>query len=135
MKYRIPAANEPVLAGYLHALDHTDRLARSLDSRFRLPLTKLRFGWDPIIGLVPIAGDLAGLALSFGIIASARKLGASPALLRRMALNAGIDALVGAIPVAGPVFDFFFKANLRNVHLLMDEIRRKRAPTRGMIDS
>lgn len=128
MKYQIPATNEAVPAEYLRALDHTDRLARSLDSQFRLPLTKLRFGWDPIIGLVPIAGDLVGLALSLRIIASARKLGASPALLRRMTLNAGIDALAGAVPIAGPVFDLFFRANLRNVHLLMDEIRRKRAP-------
>jgi len=128
MTYQIPTAKEPVPAEYLRALDHTDRLASLLDSQFRLPLTRLRFGWDPVIGLVPIVGDLAALALSLRIISSARKLGASPALLRRMALNAGIDALAGVVPIAGTVFDFFFRANLRNVGLLMDEIRRKRAP-------
>lgn len=128
MTHRIPAANEPVPPEFLAALDGIDRLATTLDHQLRLPFTTIRFGWDPVIGLVPIAGDLASLALSVRIIFSARALGASPGAIRRMAVNAGIDALVGAVPIAGTVFDIYFKANLRNVHLLMDEIRRSRDP-------
>lgn len=126
MRYRTPASNEQVSVEYLRALDGIDRLACRLDLQFRVPLTRIRFGWDPIIGLVPIAGDLIALAYSLKIIASARQLGASRPLLLRMAVNAGIDALAGCIPIAGTLFDLFFRANLRNVDLLMDEIRRAR---------
>jgi hypothetical protein len=62
MKFQIPAANEPVATDYLRKLDKIDRLAESLDARFRLPLTNVRFGWDPLIGIIPIAGDLVALA-------------------------------------------------------------------------
>lgn len=126
MRYNIPTANEPVRPDYLRALDDIDRLACILDSQFRLPLTQVRFGWDPAIGLVPIAGDLVSLTLSLKIIGTARRLGASPALLRRMIINALVDALAAAVPIAGTIFDVFFRANLRNVELLMDEIRQAR---------
>ena len=105
MKHRIPGASEPVPADYVEALDSIDRLAIRLDCQFRLPLMSIRFGWDPLIGLVPIAGDLIALALAIRIVAQARALGASPRAQRRMALNAGIDALVGAVPIAGTIFD------------------------------
>lgn len=128
MKHRIPGASEPVPADYLEALDSIDRLAIRLDHQFRVPLMSIRFGWDPLIGLVPIAGDLIALALAIRIVAQARALGASPRAQRRMALNAGIDALVGAVPIAGTIFDVYFKANVRNVDLLMEEIRKSRDP-------
>ena len=126
MRFQIPAANEPVASDYLRRLDEIDRLADSLDARFRLPLTSFRFGWDPLIGLIPIAGDLAALALSVRIIATARTLGAPASIVRRMVFNAGLDAVLGAIPLAGTIFDLLFKANMRNVQLLMDEIRVRR---------
>jgi hypothetical protein len=126
MRMQIPAANEPVPVEYLRSLDSMDRLAESLDYRFRLPLTTVRFGWDPVLGLIPILGDLVSAALSIRIVMAARGLGASPPLVRRMAYNVALDAIVGAIPLAGTVFDLFFRANLRNVHLLMDDIRSKR---------
>lgn len=127
MRYRIPGANEAVPAAYLQALGEIERLATQLDAQFTLPLTNIRFGWDPVVCLVPIAGDVVSLALSFRIIASARKLGASRRAIRRMVWNATIDAVVGAIPIAGTAFDVLFRANLRNLDLLMDEIRRSRA--------
>ena len=126
MRFQIPAANEPVASDYLRRLDEIDRLADSLDARFRLPLTSFRFGWDPLIGLIPIAGDLAALALSVRIIATARTLGAPASIVRRMIFNAGLDAVLGAIPLAGTIFDVLFKANMRNLQLLMDEIRNRR---------
>jgi hypothetical protein len=127
MRFQLPAANGPVASDYLRKLDQIDRLADTLDVRFKLPLTNIRFGWDPLIGLVPVAGDLAALALSVRIIATARTLGAPASILRRMVFNAGLDAVLGAIPLAGTVFDLLFKANVRNVQLLMDEIRIRRS--------
>lgn len=96
----------------------TERLARLLDSQFRVPGTGLRFGLDGIFGLVPGVGDAAGLALSSMVIVQAVRLGARGATVARMVLNVAIDAVFGSIPVLGSVFDFAFKANNRNVALL-----------------
>jgi hypothetical protein len=96
----------------------TERLARLLDSQFRVPGTRLRFGVDGILGLVPGVGDAAGLALSSMVIVQAVRLGARGATVARMVLNVAIDAVVGSIPLLGSVFDFAFKANSRNVALL-----------------
>jgi Domain of unknown function (DUF4112) len=93
-------------------------LAQALDARFRLPGTPFRFGWDAIIGLVPGAGDTLGaLAGSYGLYVAAR-LGAPAVILARMLLNLAIDLTIGAVPVAGDLFDFAWRSNLRNVALL-----------------
>ncbi|MCC7251865.1 DUF4112 domain-containing protein [Hyphomicrobium sp.] len=123
---QVPAGNEPTPVEYLRSLDGIDRLAESLDCQFRLPFTKIRFGWDPVLGLIPIAGDLVSAALAIRIVVVARRLGAPGPLVRRMAYNVAIDVVFGAIPLAGTVFDIFFRANLQNVHLLMNDIRSKR---------
>lgn len=96
----------------------TERLARLLDSQFRVPGTSLRFGVEPLLGLVPGVGDAAGLAMSSAVIVQAVRLGARGATVARMVLNVAIDAVFGSIPLLGSVFDFAFKANNRNVALL-----------------
>lgn len=96
----------------------TERLARLLDSQFRVPGTRMRFGVDGVLGLVPGVGDAAGLALSTMVIVQAVRLGARGSTVVRMVLNVALDAVVGAIPFLGSVFDFAFKANTRNVALL-----------------
>lgn len=96
----------------------TERLARLLDSQFRVPGTRLRFGIDGVLGLLPGVGDAAGLALSSMVIVQAVRLGARGATVARMVLNVAIDTVLGAVPVLGSVFDFAFKANNRNVALL-----------------
>jgi len=103
----------------------TERLARLLDSQFRVPGTSLRFGVEPLLGLVPGLGDAAGLALSSAVIVQAVRLGARGATVARMVLNVAIDAVFGSVPLLGSVFDFAFKANNRNVALLQ---RHERDP-------
>ena len=98
--------------------EQIDALARLLDSQFRFPGTNRRFGIDGILGLVPGVGDAAGLALSAGVIVKAIGLGARGATLTRMVLNVVLDTVVGTIPVIGTIFDFVYKANVRNVALL-----------------
>jgi hypothetical protein len=39
-----------------------------------------------------------------------------------MALNVAIEALVGAVPLAGDLFDAAWKANQRNLRLLEDAL-------------
>jgi hypothetical protein len=95
------------------------QLADWLDTRFAIPGTNLRFGFDSIIGLVPGIGDLITTVLGAYIVMRAHELGAPKLLLVRMVGNLAIDSLVGAIPILGDLFDFAFKSHLRNVRLLL----------------
>lgn len=99
-----------------------DRLSTLLDSRFRIPGTPMRFGWDSILGLVPGAGDLASLGPSAYLIYRGHRLGARKRTILRMTANTGLDFIVGAVPVLGDVFDLVFKANNRNFALLRKEL-------------
>lgn len=92
------------------------RLARLLDSQFSIG--NFRFGLDPLLGLIPGIGDFISLSASGGFLALAAKHGASRKLLILMSLNVLLDAIIGTIPIIGQIFDFFYKANNRNVRLL-----------------
>lgn len=105
------------------------RFAELLDSGIRIPRTQLRFGLDPLIGLIPGVGDAAGAVLAGWILVEAIRLGASRATLVRIAGNIALDAGVGAVPLIGDIFDFAWKANVRNVTLLE---RHLRDPARAM---
>jgi hypothetical protein len=101
-----------------HHLQRYQKLARSLDARFRIPGTPFRFGWDAILGLIPGVGDAAGGLLgSYGLYVATR-LGAPWVVLARMLLNLALDLVIGSLPVAGDLFDFAWRGNLRNLALL-----------------
>ena len=100
------------------ALERVRRLGWLLDDSIPLPGTNRRFGLDPLVGLLPIAGDLSTGVLSVYIVTEAVAVGVSRATLVRMLLNVAIDVVVGSIPVLGALFDFAWKANERNVSLL-----------------
>lgn len=108
-----------------HSYRDVQLLARIMDTAFSIPGTRFRFGIDSLIGLIPGAGDLAGLAVSIYILVRARQIGVPWPLLSRMFANVLIDAGVGSIPVLGDIFDFAFKANARNVDLLKDYLRTR----------
>jgi hypothetical protein len=93
-------------------------LAHWLDAGIRVPGTNIRFGLDPLLGLIPGVGDAAGAVLAGWILVEALRLGASRATVLRIAGNVALDAGLGAIPLLGDIFDFAWKANLRNVALL-----------------
>ncbi len=95
-----------------------DKLARWMDARFTIPGTSIRFGLDGILGLVPGAGDISTLAVSGYMIAIMARNGAGGYVLARMILNVTIDAVFGAIPFIGDIFDFAWKANMKNMRLM-----------------
>jgi hypothetical protein len=107
------------------SLARLKRLAHLMDSALRIPGTRIRFGADSALGLIPGAGDVIGLGLSAFALMEAWRLGAPPQLIARMIGNVAIDTGLGAIPIAGDIFDLLFKSNTRNLKLLLDHFERE----------
>jgi hypothetical protein len=114
-KTRIDTAHQRGSAG-VHG--RVRRLATALDTAIRIPGTGIRFGIDPIIGLLPGVGDVLGGVLSTYIIFEAILARASSPVLMRMVLNTGLDMLLAAVPIVGDAFDFSWRSNTRNLRLL-----------------
>ncbi len=112
-------------------LDTLRRWAGLLDNAFRVPGTNIRFGLDPILGLVPGIGDLATPALAVLLLVHGARVRVPKIVLARMVLNALIDFVVGAIPVVGDLFDFGWKSNVWNLALLERHARPGARATRG----
>ena len=106
-------------------LDDLDLLANLMDSAFTIPGTSIRFGLDPLIGLLPGIGDTISLLISGYIVRRAHELGAPPHLKARMLFNIFMDWLIGIVPFAGDIFDIGWKANRRNVDLLKKHMKGK----------
>lgn len=84
-------------------------IARWLDDRYL----------DPIIGfLLPGFGDAIGLFFGLYIVALAVNRGLPAVIIARMVMNLALDALVGAVPFLGDLFDAFFKSHRKNLALL-----------------
>jgi len=94
------------------------RLADLTDRAVRVPFTRIEFGLDAVLGLLPGAGDAAGALLSAYIVAVGAREGVSGPTLLRMLANVAFETLVGVVPLVGDVFDAGWKANVRNVRLL-----------------
>ena len=101
-------------------LQSFERIAKLLDSKFEIPGTGIRFGLDPLLSLMPVLGDLVTLIISSMLIYTMHNHGASRKVVVKMMLNAGLDTVIGAIPLVGTVFDVFYRANDRNVRLLKE---------------
>lgn len=93
------------------------RVTVLLDTRFRIPFTNIRFGLDPILGLLPVAGDLVSAIITAVLIIVYVRLGVPNRLAVRMVFNLLIDLIIGSIPVLGNIFDVVFKANYKNKQL------------------
>src|SRR5687768_9450451 len=87
-------------------------LTNLLDQAFRVPGTRFRFGLDAIVGLIPGAGDIVGALLGLYGVWVARQLGAPSSLLTRMLGNIAVDAVAGAVPIVGDLFDFAYKPHV-----------------------
>ncbi|MBA2302846.1 MAG: DUF4112 domain-containing protein [Acidobacteria bacterium] len=110
------------------ALPALRKWAVLLDSAFQVPGTQMRFGLDPIVGLIPGAGDLVTGCFSVLILLHSIRLRVPKVVIARMVLNTGLDLLVGAVPLLGDLFDAGFKANLRNLTMLERHAQARVAP-------
>ena len=100
------------------ALARIRTLSHLLDEAVRIPGTDIRFGLDPILGVLPVAGDSVSSLISLYIIAEGYRADAPPDLLAKMIGLAAVDFVIGSVPVIGPVFDATWKNNKWSVGLL-----------------
>lgn len=105
------------------ALGRVRSLSRLLDSAIRLPGTNYRIGLDPILGVLPVAGDAVAAALSLYPVVEAYRLGAPKRTLVKMLGVVGVDAVIGSVPLVGGVFDALWKANEWNRRALERHVR------------
>jgi hypothetical protein len=100
------------------ALDRARRVGFLLDEAFEVPVLGYRIGLDPLIGLVPVAGDAVAALLSMYVVFEGARAGASFPLLFLMTLLVVVDFVVGSLPLVGDLFDAVWKANAWNARLL-----------------
>ena len=108
----------------MEAMEHL--LERSLV----IPGTQIGVGLDAVVGLIPVVGDAIGAALGAYIVWEARNLGIPKWKLWRMIGNIAFDTAVGAVPIAGDLFDFAFRSNSRNLKLVKRHLDRHHPETR-----
>jgi len=107
-------------------LARLERTARLMDSEVRLPLVG-GIGLDPLLGLIPYAGDAVSATVAASIILNSLQYGLPKAVVAQMVANMFVDLLFGAVPVVGDLFDVAFKANTRNLALLREHLDRVKA--------
>jgi len=110
------------------ALRRCRLVARAFDEAIRIPYTPIRIGIDPIIGVLPVAGDLLTGLASLYVVAEAARLGVPRVVLARMLLNVVLDVALGSVPVLGDLLDVAWRANSRNVALLEGHLDRPGSP-------
>ncbi|SMF84166.1 protein of unknown function [Azospirillum oryzae] len=108
-------------------LERLRRLSRLMDSRWRIPFTRIPVGLDGIASLVPVAGDTATALVSAYIIMEAARFDLPKTLVARMVFNVLLDWAGGSVPVLGTVFDIAFKANRANLNLLHEHLEQRLA--------
>lgn len=94
-------------------------MTRLMDDVVRIPGTNIRFGLDALIGLLlPGAGDAISTASGVALLILAISVRVPGVVIARMAMNSIVDALLGAVPLVGDVFDVAWKANRKNLKLI-----------------
>ena len=110
-----------------------EALEKLLERAFHIPGTKIPFGLDSIIGLVPVLGDLITAAMGAYMVWEARNLGMSKWQLIRMTANVGIDTAIGAIPIVGDAFDLVWRSNTKNLRIIKKHLDKHHPGTRIIV--
>lgn len=107
-----------------------EAMEKLLERAFVIPGTKIPFGLDSVIGLMPVLGDFVTAAMGAYMVWEARNLGMSKWQLMRMAANVGVDTALGAVPLLGDAFDLVFRSNSKNLRIIKKHLDRHHPGTR-----
>mgnify|MGYP003406541042 CR=1 FL=1 len=108
----------PLPAKQISKLTRLRRVSKILDNAIAIPGTKISFGLDPILGLIPGGGDTITGGIAAYIVVEAARMGVPREILGKMVSNIVIDSFAGTVPVVGDLFDLGWKANVKNLELL-----------------
>jgi hypothetical protein len=101
-------------------LKNADFLSKVLDEQFSF--LGYKFGLDPLIGLVPVLGDIIPACISIYMIWIGIQLKMPTHKVVRMIGNIIIDILLGIVPVLGDAADFVVKSSKRNFKILNEHV-------------
>ncbi|MUV58024.1 DUF4112 domain-containing protein [Halogeometricum sp. CBA1124] len=104
------------------AVERMRTVAYVFDDLVGIPGTNSRVGLDPILGSIPVVGDVVSAAFSLYIVAESARLGVSYKTLLAMLANVVIDTAGGAIPYVGTLFDSVWKANKWNIEMALSDL-------------
>ena len=107
-----------------------EAMEKLLERSFVIPGINSPVGLDAVVGLVPVIGDFVTAAMGAYIVWEGRNLGMPKWKLARMAGNVLFDSAVGAVPVAGDLFDFMFRSNTRNLRIIRRHLDKHHPATR-----
>jgi hypothetical protein len=103
-------------------LEDIRKLAYFLDNCIPIPGTEIRFGFDPIFGLLPGVGDFLGAVIGAYIVLKATSLGVPANIILLMVGNILLESVIGIVFVFGDLFDAAWKANLKNLALIEEHM-------------
>ena len=107
------------------------RMTHLLDELIEVPGTSIKLGLDPVIGLIPVAGDAVSALAGGWVILEASRFGVPRVVLARMVMNLALDLGIGAIPLLGDAYDLVFRSNSRNLALFRKHALDPAASTRS----
>ena len=123
---QIPAMSREPLA----VRRRVEALEMLLERSFHIPGTRIPFGLDAVVGLLPVVGDLVTAVMGAYMVWEARNLGMSKWQLIRMTANVGIDTAIGAIPLLGDAFDLLWRSNSKNLRIIKRHLDKHHPGTR-----
>lgn len=123
-------ANLPLGTDVASIRQRVEAMEIVLERSFVIPGINRPVGLDAVAGLVPVLGDVVTAAMGLYIVWEARNLGMPKWKIARMAGNVLFDSAVGAVPVAGDLFDFLFRSNTRNLKIIKKHLDKHHPETR-----
>ena len=113
MGVEVPSGNDP--ASVYRRIQMMEQLT---ERSMTIPGIGYPIGMDAVIGLIPVVGDIFGVAMGTYIVWEARNLKMPAWHMMRMMGNVAFDGVIGFVPLVGDVADFAFRSNSRNLRIV-----------------
>lgn len=108
------------------------KFANTMDSLVRIPFTKQGMGADAALSTIPLAGDLAGLALTSYAFVLGRQLGVPAHKMTPAVRLALIDMVVGIVPGIGTILDIFIRPSRKTLSIVHEHLHDEYGITETM---